>query len=70
MVFVEVPPELGDASAFVRQMREVGVRVNAPNRRRVRFVTHFGIDAAAITEALNRLARITKPETVAKRRAS
>jgi len=70
MVFVEIPSELGDAPAFVRQMREVGVWVNAPNRRRVRFVTHFGIDASAITEALNRLSRIVKPATVAKRRPS
>jgi hypothetical protein len=36
---------------------------------RLRFVTHYGIDTAAINEALDRIAQIAKP-AAAKRRVS
>jgi threonine aldolase len=69
MVFVELPVEHGDAAAFAVRMREAGVVVNPPNGRRLRFVTHYGIDTAAINEALDRIAQIAKP-AAAKRRVS
>jgi threonine aldolase len=60
IVFAEIPATFGDAGAFVAQMRAKGVVVNSPNRRRVRFVTHWGIDAAAIDKAVRLIAQIAK----------
>ena len=70
MVFVELPQEVGDAAAFVARMRETGVKVNSPNRRRIRFVTHWGIDAAAIDDAIERIARTIKTSTATARRTA
>ena len=58
IVFMEIPPQFGDASAFVAQMRDKRVMVNPPSQRRVRLVTHWGIDATAIEDALQRVAQI------------
>jgi threonine aldolase len=70
IVFIEVPLEFGDAPAFVARMRDKGVLVNPPNQRRVRFVTHWGIDAKAIDEALQRIAQIVKTPASLSRRVS
>jgi threonine aldolase len=59
MVFVEVPPELGDPVRFVERLAEQRVRANRPRGRRVRFVTHLGVDARDIAEAVRRIARIS-----------
>jgi threonine aldolase len=43
MVFLEVPSEMMDVNDFVRDLGDLGVRVNPPAGRRVRMVTHYGI---------------------------
>jgi threonine aldolase len=58
--YVEVERSGETAAAFADRLAEAGVRVNRPGRGRhtIRFVTHDGIEAADIDEALARAARI------------
>ena len=70
IVFAEIPLAFGDAATFVAQMRAKGVVVNSPNRGRIRFVTHWGIDAAAINDALQLIAQIARPSPGLSRRVS
>jgi threonine aldolase len=58
MVFAEVPSNFGDASLFAARLRQAGVAVNPPSGRRLRFVTHWGIDAVAISEALDLISKV------------
>jgi threonine aldolase len=57
MVFAEIPTELGDPARFVERLAvERGVRANRPRGRRVRFVTHLGVEARDVAEAVRRIA--------------
>jgi threonine aldolase len=69
MVFVDLPAAVGDAVAFVARMRAVGIVVNAPSKRRLRFVTHYGITASMIGDALTHIAKISGIGEIKKRRA-
>lgn len=49
MVFVEFPAGTAvDPGRFVADLHGRGVHVNPPRGRRVRFVTHYGVDAAGV----------------------
>ena len=60
IVFVEVPPELMDASLFVRRLGAEGVSVNPPKGRRVRLITHHNITAEDIEFAGKAVRRVLK----------
>jgi len=63
MVFVEIPGELGEAARFVERLAtEQGVRANRPRGRRVRFVTHLGVEAHDIAEAVRRIGKLAATE--------
>jgi threonine aldolase len=49
--------DVADGAAFQRRVRETGVRASMFGRKRVRFVTHYGISRADIEEALDRIKR-------------
>lgn len=49
--------DVADGSAFQRRLREAGVLASLFGRKRVRFVTHYGISLADIEEALVRIER-------------
>ncbi len=49
-----------DAPAFVARLKEEGVKANAFGERRVRMVTHFGIERADIDYTIDVLARLKK----------
>jgi threonine aldolase len=60
MVFFEVPEALGAASEFVNRVRAAGVLINPPKGRRVRLVTHYGIGALEVQEAVRRIGGCVK----------
>ncbi|MDP2956075.1 MAG: GntG family PLP-dependent aldolase [Longimicrobiales bacterium] len=45
IVFAEVPQEIPDAAVFVSALGRMGVVVNTPPGRRVRFITHHDVSA-------------------------
>jgi threonine aldolase len=57
MVYLEVPESVMSARTFVERIRQVGVLVNLPKGRRVRMVTHYGIDQDDVKEAAARIVR-------------
>jgi threonine aldolase len=57
MVYIEVPETAISARTFVERVRQAGVLVNPPKGRRVRMVTHYGIDRDDVREAAARIIR-------------
>jgi threonine aldolase len=51
----------GDANSWERRLAESGVRCFAEGPARLRFVTHLGIDDAAVEEASRRILRTLAP---------
>lgn len=51
MLFVEIPEERMPAGDFVATLESLGVRINAPKGRRVRFVLHRDVDRADVVRA-------------------
>jgi threonine aldolase len=64
--YVEVDRSDETAVAFADRLAAEGVRVNrpGPGRRTLRFVTHYGIEATDIEEALARAGRVAGSPTV------
>ena len=63
MVYLEVPESVMLARTFVERVRRAGVLVNFPKGRRVRMVTHYGIDQDDVKEAAARIVRcLTSPD--------
>jgi threonine aldolase len=60
MVFVELPEDGPDPERFVADLAEAGVRINPPKGRRLRFVTHYGIEAEDIDLAGRQVAQVCK----------
>lgn len=60
MVFVELPEDGPDPVRFVADLAEAGVRINPPKGRRLRFVTHYGIEAEDIDLAGRQIAQVCK----------
>jgi len=57
MVYLEVPEPVMPARVFVQRLGEAGVIVNPPKGRRMRMVTHYGIDRDDVIEAAARIVR-------------
>jgi threonine aldolase len=57
MVYLEVPESIMPARIFVQRIGEAGVIVNPPKGRRMRMVTHYGIDRDDVIEAAARIVR-------------
>jgi threonine aldolase len=51
IVFAQIPPDLMDAGAFVDSLMAEGVRVNAPNGRKIRLITHHNVTPQDIEDA-------------------
>jgi len=51
IVFAEIPADLMDADAFISALAVEGVKVNPPNNRRIRLITHHNISADDIEAA-------------------
>ncbi|MBT5413435.1 MAG: aminotransferase class I/II-fold pyridoxal phosphate-dependent enzyme [Rhodospirillaceae bacterium] len=60
MVFVELPEGGPDPVRFVADLAGAGVRINPAKGRRLRFVTHYGIEAEDIDLAGRQIAEICK----------
>lgn len=57
IVYIEVGETGVSADAFVERLREEGVLAGATGPTTVRFVTHYGIELAAIEDAVGRIER-------------
>jgi threonine aldolase len=57
MVYLEVQESVISARIFVERIRQAGVLVNPPKGKRVRMVTHYGIDRDDVLEAVARIVR-------------
>jgi len=51
MVYLEVPESVMSARIFVERIKQAGVLVNPPKGKRVRMVTHYGINPDDVKEA-------------------
>lgn len=60
MVFVELPEGGPDPVRFVAELESQGVRINPAKGRRLRFVTHYGIEAEDIDLAGRQIAGVCK----------
>jgi threonine aldolase len=57
MVYLEVPESLMPARIFVERIRQAGVLVNPPKGKRMRMVTHYGIERDDVVEVAARIVR-------------
>jgi threonine aldolase len=57
MVYLDVPESIMSARIFVERIRQAGVLVNPPKGKRMRMVTHYGIERDDVMEAAARIVR-------------